>query len=168
MKYFITFGAGNHSYYEAGRRLAKQANNLQLFDEITFFTDEDLKRDESFWNQHANFIENNKRGYGYWIWKSYLIKKTIDQLENGDIVMYLDCGCELEVRKKHVLQNFLEFQLKTDLIIGSICDTVSVEKQWTKMDLILKLDMFDEKYLIPTQHRGGTNIFFVCDRTQNL
>jgi len=167
MKYFITFGAGSNAYYEAGNRLIKQANHLQLFDKIALYTDEHLRADESFWGQHANFIENNKRGYGYWIWKSYLIKKTMDELNNGDILMYLDCGCELEVSKKRILQNFFEI-VKTDLIIGSICDTFYKEKQWTKMDLILKLDMFDEKYLIPTQHQGGTNLFFVCDQTREL
>jgi len=167
MKYFITFGAGNQDYYDAGNRLAKQVTNLQLFDKINFYTDVDLRDDHSFWTQHSNFIENNSRGYGYWLWKSYLIKKTMSQLQDGDILMYLDCGCEIEISKKRILQKYLEL-VKTEKFIGTMADIDYKEKQWTKMDLIVKLDMHDEKYLIPTQHQGGTNLFLVCDKTREL
>jgi len=66
-KVFITFGAGNTNYYDACNRLVKQANNLSIFDKIISYTDDYLKNDNIFWTQHKNFIENNKRGYGYWI-----------------------------------------------------------------------------------------------------
>lgn len=46
-----------------------------------------------------NFILNNKKfsindkGYAYWIWKPYLILKTINEIANNDdIVFYSDCG----------------------------------------------------------------------------
>ena len=68
-KHFITFCAGKPNYYEAGNRLVKQATNLNLFDEISCYTEEKLKSDSEFWEKHSNFIENNPRGYGYWLWK---------------------------------------------------------------------------------------------------
>ena len=40
----------------------------------------DLKTIHEFWNVHKGFIESRPRGYGYWIWKSYLTLKTLDVL----------------------------------------------------------------------------------------
>ena len=38
-------------------------------------TDEHLKIDKLFWENHGKIIENNSRGYGYWLWKPYIVKK---------------------------------------------------------------------------------------------
>ena len=65
--YFITFGAGGQNYYDAVERLGQQSNQINLFNHIILYTDEDLKQDTEFWSKHSTFIENNKRGYGYWI-----------------------------------------------------------------------------------------------------
>ena len=54
-----------------------------------------------FWNNHSEFILANKRGYGYWLWKPYLIMKTLEQMNDNDILVYADCGCEIESNKKN-------------------------------------------------------------------
>lgn len=163
-KYFITFGAGGNNFYEAGKRLINQAEKLELFDKIIFYTDKDLKNDIDFWKQHSTFIENNKRGYGYYIWKSYIIKKTMEKMKDNDILLHLDAGCEIDIREKEDMIKYLEL-IKTNYIIGTdLCN----EKDWTKMDLILKLDMLDDKYLNSHQRQGGANLFLICDKTRNL
>jgi hypothetical protein len=58
MHTFITFGGGGDNYIEAGERLIKQAQNLELFDNSTLYTDEWLKNDLEFWTQHKDFFEN--------------------------------------------------------------------------------------------------------------
>jgi hypothetical protein len=164
MFYFITFGAGGQNYYDAGNRLISQANNLQLFDKLIFYTDEHLKNDKEFWNQHYRFIENNTRGYGYWLWKSYIIKKTMETMKNDDVLLYLDCGCEIDINKKEVIRDYLEY-VKKEYVIST---HTHIEREWTKMDLIKKLDMLDDKYLNTQQHEAGVIFFFVCDETKNL
>ena len=134
-KYFVTFGAGSKNYIEAGERLKNQINDLNLFDKLLFYTDEYLKNDPDFWNQHSNFIQNNPRGYGYWLWKPYIVKKTIEQMNDGDILLYLDCGCEFDIKKKDKLINHFEL-VKKDYVIGIY---TCLEKDWTKMDLILEV-----------------------------
>ena len=37
-------------------------------------------------------ILNAKRGGGYWLWKPYLILKTLNQLKYGDYLVYMDSG----------------------------------------------------------------------------
>ena len=161
---FITFGAGGQNYYDAVERLTKQASNLNLFDKIIAYTDKDLINDNEFWTQHSNFIQNNSKGYGYWLWKSYIIKKTMETLNNDDILLYLDCGCELNINKKNILNTYFEL-VKNEYIIGT---KISIEKYWNKMDLLLKLDMIDDKYLDTPMHQAGLILFNVCDKTRDL
>jgi len=162
MKIFITFGAGDNNYYEAVNRLTNQANSLNIFDEIIPYTDEYLKNDKVFWNKHYSFIENNKRGYGYWLWKPYIIKKTMETLNHGDVLMYLDCGCEIDIRRREIIQHFLEL-VKSEYLIGS--STFCPEKEWNKMDLIEKLGLNDAKYLDSEQNQAGALLFLINDKT---
>lgn len=162
---FITFGAGGENYVQAGERLINQSNELNIFDKTILYTNEYLKNNNEFWNKHYTFIENNKRGYGYWLWKPFIIKKTMEQMKNGDILLYADCGCEIDIKKKDKLLNDIEL-VKTQYIIGSY--TGHDEQKWNKMDLILKLDANDDEYINTMQRQAGVILFLVCDETRNL
>lgn len=172
-KYFITFGGGEQRYIDAGNRLINQAMRIEIFDNHILYTDESLKNDNEFWNKHSDFIEKNKKGYGYWLWKSYIIKKTMADMKNNDVLLYLDSDCDFNINNKHIFNELFEV-LKTDYIIGTIAKTnrmngsVCIEHNWNKMDLLLELDMFNEQYLLSPQRQGGTNMFLVCDKTREL
>jgi hypothetical protein len=160
---FITFGSHNN-YIDAANRLIDQSKQLNIFTETILYTSEYLKKDLEFWNKHGNFINKYKRGYGYWLWKPYLIKKTMENMNDGDILLYLDCGCEINYNKKDKLLESINI-VKTDKIIGTC---THIEKNWNKMDLIIKLDMNDDKYLNTPQRQGGANLFLVCNETRKL
>jgi hypothetical protein len=164
-KEFITFGCGSQNFIDAGNRLLEQAKALHLFDKTTFFTDEILKNDPIFWNQHKSFIEKNNRGYGYWLWKPYLIKKTMDQMKDGDLLLYLDAGCEIDCREKDYLIKCFE-QVKKDYIIGS--PGCFPRQMYTKMDLFIYLDMNNDHWLNSVERQAGINLFLVCDKTREL
>ena len=106
-KKFITFGGGGQNFIDAGERLVRQIERTKLFDEVILYTDEYLKKDEYFWGKHGYFVENNPRGYGHWLWKPYITKITMDKMNDGDILFYLDSGCEFHIKKKMFLNNFL-------------------------------------------------------------
>jgi hypothetical protein len=97
---FITFGGPTANFHNAVNRICQEAKNFDLFDEIYGYTENDLKSDYNFWINHGDFIERNRRGYGYWIWKPYLIKKKLNELNNGDFLIYADCGCEINKNGK--------------------------------------------------------------------
>jgi hypothetical protein len=162
--HFITFGAGHQKYIEAGERLLAQANSLNLFQKTTLYTDAFLKNDTEFWYSHHKFIKKYAKGYGLWLWKPYVIKCAMNDLQDGDILLYLDCGCELDIRKRDKLAALFEVA-KQDYIVGSFID---VEKDWTKKDLILEMDMNKAEYLETPQHQGGVLLFYVCDLTRDL
>lgn len=167
-KKFITFGAGEKKYIDAGNRIINQAKRTELFDEYKLYTDNDLKNDKQFWEKHGNFIIKNKKGFGLWLWKPYIIKKSMDTLKDGDILLYLDAGIEIDFRKKQFLRKKFEI-VKKDYIIGTkALNRFGPEKKWCKMDLILHLDTLDNKYLNTQQRQGGTNMFLVCEKTRNF
>jgi len=160
---FITFGS--HSFYlDAAIRLINQAKQLNIFTETILYTGECLKKDTDFWNNHSDFITKNSRGYGYWLWKPYIIKKNMENMDDNDILLYLDCGCELGDDKKTQLLECINI-VKTDKIIGT---TTSNERQYNKMDLLVKLNMNNSNYLNTPQRQAGANLFLVCSETRNL
>ena len=181
-KYFLTFAGGNYfhyqneltkSYYDAAERIIIQAKNTKCFDDHILYTDNDLKKDDSFWNKHKKFISNNKKGYGYWLWKSYIIKKTIEEVEEGDILLYCDAGCEIDSSKHSTIKKYFEI-VKKDLIIGTLTNNNSksqyygIEKNWVKRDLVKKLNMDKPEYLDSLQRQATCLMFYVCSETKEF
>ena len=87
-KYLISFATENY---------LNSQNNLNTsgmrygFD--SFFSYQPKHIDQYFINKHNNIFQNgNSRGYGYWIWKPYIILDFMDRIEYGDMVMYSDVG----------------------------------------------------------------------------
>ena len=163
-KYLITFGAGSQNYINAGKRLIEQANNTNYFDKTFLFTDKELKDDKIFWKQHSEFIQKNRRGYGYWIWKPYIIKKTMKEMNDGDILLYSDCGNEIGGKKKDLIPKFFEYVNKEKLIYT----TTQIEKEWNKMDLLLYLGVNKDNILNSQQRQAGLVMFLVCKETKDL
>jgi hypothetical protein len=158
----ITFGSHNN-YIDAGKRLIEQAKNTEMFNEIILYTADDLKTDELFWKTHGDFVNKNSRGYGYWIWKSYLIKKSMEGMNHGDILLYLDSGCEIDCREKNWISRCID-QIKIDKIMGTYYrypEDVS-EKYWSKMDLVKNCNINDT-LLNDKQRQAGLILFYVCD-----
>jgi hypothetical protein len=167
-KKFITFAANNQMYIDAGIRLVTQARSLELFDTCTLFTDAYLKADPEFWSKHSEFIEKNPRGYGYWIWKPYIIKKTMESLQDGDILLYLDSAVELDIRKKEKMRELFTI-VPNELILGILTPNVTyTDANWTKRDLIVYMGMDTSPTVYTKQFQGGTNMFCVCEKTRNL
>jgi len=107
-KNFITFGGPTINYYKSVNRICQEAKDIDFFDEIIGFNEMDLKRDIQFWDKHGIFIENNNRGYGYWIWKPYLIKNKLDKINNNDILIYCDAGCQINKDGKERLLEYID------------------------------------------------------------
>ncbi len=167
-KYFLTFGGGGQNYIDAVNRLTNQIKKTELFDYVVAITDKDLQNDAEFWTQHSNFILNNKRGYGYWLWKPYIILKTMEKMNDGDILLYLDSGCEIDYRRK---DNFLPLfeQIQKDYIIGTHgLKHGWWEKEWNKKDILISMNMLNDNILDSAQRQAGTNMYLKCDKTLNL
>lgn len=167
--HFITFGAGDSKYIQAGNRLCNQAAQCKIFDKIELYGSQHLQYNRDFWTKHHKFIQKNNRGYGYWIWKPFLIQQKMANMKDGDILLYLDSGCEIDTNKQELEKSF--HVVKEDKIIGTMNGVERnglLEKDWSKMDLILYLNMNEEQYINSVQRQGGSNMFYVCPETRSL
>lgn len=171
-KTFISFGGGDgrnnlpgyENIKQALSRLISEIEELDLFDEIIAYTDSYLKSDENFWTQHENFIKNNKQGYGLYIWKPYIIKKTMEKMNDGDILMYADAGC---VTNRSRLQNFKNcFKYVVDDKLLWNCYNGFREINWCKKDLIEYLNAYE--YLNTYHRQAGVIMVYVCDKTRKF
>ena len=160
----IMFSGGESNYKDALLRLYNQAKYSELFDIILPFMDIDLMNDIDFWDKHGDFVKKNKRGFGYWIWKPYLIFKTLKQINDGDILVYLDIGCEIDIRKKDKILDLLK-KVDEDLIIGSFTHN---DKDWTKFDLVERLQITNPIMLLTPQHQASCIMIKKCQKTLDL
>ena len=136
--HFITFGGGHEKYIDAGKRLVNQMRATGLFHDHELYTHIYLQNDKEFWENHHEFIENNKRGYGYWIWKPYLIQKKLQQINEDDILVYVDSGCELNINGKKRLFEYIDMIDNNENNYGLISFQLNdcLEKVWTKKAII--------------------------------
>jgi len=134
---FLTFGGGGENYHDAANRVTNEVKELNVFNDYVMYTDEYLKNDTAFWNKHSSFIQNNKRGYGYWLWKPYIIMKTLNFMNNGDILLYLDGGCEVF---KGDMNSLIEKCIKHNILYTL---TGTLEKEYTKTDLLIEMELND-------------------------
>jgi len=126
---FITFG--NFQFFHSAQSLKKDASKLGIFRRS--FTP---KFEQEFIDAHANFILSNGRGYGYWLWKSYLIMRGLEECEPGENLLYADAGCSFGTNTGRILDwakmasedpgGILAFQLQENCF----------EHIWTKQDTI--------------------------------
>jgi hypothetical protein len=106
--------------------------------EIIVFNKNDM--DDDFILNNKNILELD-RGGGYWLWKPYIINETLKKINENDIVFYLDS-------KYYFMEDFTELYLNymenNDLLVwkNKPNNPIWHMKNWCKMDVILKYDMF--------------------------
>jgi hypothetical protein len=86
--YLITYGSGKFKY--SSKRVSKEAESLGFFSKVFVFSESDLPLSI----KSSPLFYNNKGG-GFWLWKPYIIDKVLNEIEEGDIVVYSDAGNEL-------------------------------------------------------------------------
>ena len=164
-KYFITFGGPTDNYHQTVNRICNETKAIGVFDQINGFTDLDLKNDYDFWSKHGDFIQKNPRGYGYWLWKSYLVNKVLNTMSDNEILVYADAGCSINSNGKTRLLEYFDIVNKSKF--GFLSFRLShLIKTYTKMDTI---DFFDARDLLDQyQLVGGIFILRKCEHSVRL
>lgn len=145
-KIFVSYGS--EPFYGTLKRIRKEARRLRIFDKVITYTDRDLP---AYIRQSSLF--NYSRGGGYWVWKPYVILKTMQRYPNA-IIVYADAGCSLNQNveewqfwfQQMDLYDMLITQYQSNKDYGwySAFHTKSVKiSTWTKK---LTLDFFDNMF----------------------
>ena len=163
MNYLISFGDDYFNYKK--QILKKQAESTGWFDDVIIHSPETLL---DFFTQHRDFVTNS-RGYGYWIWKPYIILDLLEKINEGDNIFYIDSGgCILQHRNKR-FEEYLEMLNSTPILV--FCDGGSCgnppdykEKYFQKMKVLKRFSLEnDEDFLNSGQIEGGV---FICKKSQ--
>jgi hypothetical protein len=152
-KYALTFGGGEQKYRDASSRVSNEILQTNLFDKVITYTDQELQNDDDFWKKNQEFIENNRKGYGFWLWKPYIIMKIMHTMKDNDILVYLDSGCVVvnEPIKNEYFDALIKRCNEHQLVYTS---AYYLEKLWTKMDLLTRLNMVNYDTMNTIQHQA--------------
>ncbi|MBQ6773243.1 MAG: hypothetical protein IJP48_04180 [Synergistaceae bacterium] len=94
------------------------------FDKVIEYGQESI--DSEFRAAHAEILDVT-RGNGLWLWKPYIIYKTLEQVNNGDYIFYCDSGAFFFRSVSHFLKSINES--KSDIWVT---DIAFINRQWTK------------------------------------
>lgn len=132
-------------------------SGTRLFADVTIWNENVLKG--GFWETYHDWIMRYYyRGYGYWIWKPYVVLKALSRLRDGDILFYCDVGCSLNVEGLKRFQEYVdETRRSPSGILGF--HLPFPESHYTKYDTLDHLDFTSPSQTSSSQIMSG--VFFV-------
>ncbi|MBR6053780.1 MAG: hypothetical protein IKP46_00405 [Bacteroidales bacterium] len=153
------------------RRIGRQARRIGIFDEVRLYTPSDLPD-----YAKKSPLMQSARGAGYWVWKPVMIKETLESLDEGDVVVYIDAGCTL--RQSPDWKEYLGLMDKFDTVCFQYSHDHPEWEKWGAMDAemfhwtkksaqdYLRLRFGSEDFLHYCQVMGG--ILFMKGKNNSL
>ena len=161
----ICLGTFANTNFMNSNRIAKQANEFNMFDQIFQYTEKDIPE---FIDKHKNFINTHPEGYGYYIWKPKVILDILNKLDDDDVLVYCDAGIYLNKNGKNRLNEYLDKLIQFDVITFSTNDKYKA-KYYVKMDAIMNYySNFNEEYSDMNAVYAGLMIIKKCTKTIHL
>ncbi len=162
---------GTNDLKKSIRRLRFQAQNSKFYDDIKIFNNQLFDKDMEIIIKEL--IKNKKeRGYGYWIWKPYFILKVLEEIEDGDIVNYMDIGCHIVKENSKRFYEYIDlisnekkwllpFQYKIENISSykNFAYPNREEYKFTKSDLLNHFGFLNDKSILETPQYWAGNFF---------
>lgn len=140
MTVFLTFG--DAAYEPALQRIEAEARASGFFDRIAIRRPQDLGKD--FWRNYGSFVASNRRGYGCWLWKPWLIRRELAACEADEVLVYADAGCTINKGGLSRLEAYC--RLLQESPAGVLGFTMQhPEKAFTKGDAFGALDAWSLK-----------------------
>lgn len=113
-------------------RIGLEADTSNFFDKVWLFNEKKIYK--IFIKERKDFFKNYKRGYGYWLWKPFVINHVLDMIKPGDILVYLDAGCEIHDSGFKRWEEYKKMLLSHSLLVFDHLH--SFENQYTKRDVL--------------------------------
>jgi hypothetical protein len=140
----LTFAKG--SFEESQKKLSKHLKSIGINNQINL-TDNDLPKE--FKEKNIDFFEE-KRGYGYWIWKPFLIKNEVKKLKEDEILIYVDSTDLPSIKFFNLVNDFFE---KNEVLL--INRGGYINGDWTKRDCFIHMNCDEKKYYEALQLDAG-------------
>lgn len=117
-----------------------------------------------------NFLTKNKkifscpRGAGYWLWKPYVIKKYLEQINIGDILVYTDSGMTFIKPIWDIHAKYIKTEDNGVMSTGHS----GKNSQYTKRDTFILMNLDYEEYVNDRQKTASCNIIIKKENTLNF
>ena len=143
----ISFGS-NDEYIHLAEKTVQSVKNLYSNCETKVFKPKDLP------DEINNYAKSYSKGYGYWIWKPYIIKEALLTIKENDVLIYIDGRSGLKKTGKPIrwLDNFI---LENQFDIAS-WQMIHKEMNWTNGDIISAFNLDLNSDLIKTGQLAAT------------
>ena len=143
----ISFGS-NDEYINLAEKTVQSINNLYSKSETKVFKPKDLP------DEINNYAKTYSKGYGYWIWKPYIVKKALSTVNENDILLYVDGRSGLRQIGKPI-RWLDEFIMQNQFDIAS-WQMIHKEMSWTNGDIISAFNLDLNSVLLKTGQFAAT------------
>ncbi len=145
----ILINYANDAFKIAQRKNSETGMKVGGFDRVIEYSPKDL--DKKFYEKNKHIL-TQLRGGGYWLWKPYIILKTLirNDVKNGDYIFYSDSGAYFIDKIDYLID--LSKKYKQD-IIPFTNKNADIEKVRTKRDAFILMGL-DSKEYSETLQRG--------------
>lgn len=153
----ITYG---DKLYERAKRFNCRMALRHGADKVIAYGPEDIAEEYKERNSH---IWRQAKGGGYWIWKPYIIYKTLCEMQDNDYLVYTDAGAVFISSINYLIEAM--DREKTDIM--AFCLPYP-ERWYTKRDAFLLMECDDPKYTETKQNIGGYILLKKTDHTKQF
>jgi hypothetical protein len=101
--HFITYGDSN--FEKSKQRILTEAKEFDVFKSIKGYGPQDLPDD--FIVKYKDIFKHS-RGGGYWIWRPNIIRQAINDINDGEYLVYLDAGCTINKKGKKRFYEYID------------------------------------------------------------
>ena len=172
--WFVTFADSRMK--QPLRRITTQAKEIGFSpDRILAMTERDLSAE--FTTAMQNHLVKGSRGYGYWCWRPEVVLRALSKMNDGEIMLYADAGCHLNLRGLPRLREYLKIVDESEMLAfqaRSLLGTAQYDPkhhfnpiwQWTKGDVIDYFGARDCREILSSgQYSGGVFLVKKTPRT---
>ena len=128
------------------QKLNSDSGLLHGFDRVINYTNKNI--DNDFYKNNSKILSQTK-GAGYWLWKPYIILKTLNCVNENSIIFYCDSGAEFI---KNMTPIFEQIQKANRGILIFKLSGHHKEKNYTRKDVINYIVGDDKNIIESDQH----------------
>jgi hypothetical protein len=135
--------------FRESQKLNSKTAVMNGADKVIEYSPKDI--DPVFYDSNKEIL-SSRRGNGYWLWKPYFIKRTLDMITDNDYLIYADAGAYY-INGISLLIKCMEKE-ETDIMLFSLGNDY-IERMWSKRDAFIIMDCDSAKYAESPQCLAG-------------
>lgn len=166
--HFITAGLGTINYRKRAKMLCSEIANMGVFSQCTYFSEANLKKFiPELFIEHNSILKSHIHGYGYYLWKPYLIYRYLEVMPEGCYLLFLDAGFTIAKSNSNSedLRFIQDHTTRHELTVFTSSEFI--EREWSSTDLMEKIGLTDAQKST-FQHLGGALFIRNSARTRSL